>query len=371
MKIAMIGHKHIPSHEGGVEVVVEELSTRMVQLGHSVTCYNRKGHYVSRNESACGSYRGITIKTVMTIDRKGLSAMTSSFFAALQASLGDYDVVHFHAEGPCAMLWIPKLFGKRCICTIHGIDHKRAKWHGFARKYILFGEKVAVRWADKIIVLSREMQRYFQETYGRATRYIPNGISRPEIGKSSLLRSKFGLEKGNYILFLGRLVPEKGIRSLISAFRQVETDKKLIIAGGASDTDAFVHELRVLAEDDDRILFTGFVDGQEREELYSNAYLYVLPSDLEGMPMSLLEAMSYGNCCLTSDIPECVEVIGNHGVTFQRGNTDDLREKLQWLCTCPTEVARYRAGAADFICRRFNWDKVVDDTLALYSGREE
>lgn len=288
LNIAMLGHKRIPSREGGIEIVVEELSTRMVKLGHRVTCFNRKGHHVSGSEfdgNQLSEYKGVKLKPVWTLDKKGLAAMTSSLSAAIKAALGKYDVVHFHAEGPCAMLWIPKLFGKRCIATIHGIDWQHAKWGGFASKYIKFGEKVAVKYADEIIVLSEGVQKYFMDAYGRKTVFIPNGVNRPVIRESKLIKEKFGLDKDSYILFLGRLVPEKGISYLIEAFKQIETDKKLVIAGGSSDTDEFLLYLKKLAKDDKRIIFTGFVQGQLLEELYSNAYLYTLPSDLEGMPL--------------------------------------------------------------------------------------
>lgn len=178
---------------------------------------------------------------------------------------------------------------------------------GIWTKFIRQGEKHAVKYADEIIVLSEEVQKYFMDTYGRKTRFIPNGVNRPEIRSAELIHENYGLTKDSYILFLGRLVPEKGIRYLIEAFKQVKTDKKLVIAGGSSDTDEFAKELKELAKGDDRILFTGFVQGQALDELYSNAYIYTLPSDLEGMPLSLLEAMSYGNCCLVSDVAECAE----------------------------------------------------------------
>ncbi len=369
MNIAMLGHKRIPSREGGVEIVVEELSVRMAEQGHAVTCYNRKGHHVSGREfdrQTLSEYKGVRLKDVITIDKKGLAAMTSSFFAAIKAAIGKYDIVHFHAEGPCAMIWIPKLFGKRLVCTIHGLDHKREKWTGFAKKYILFGEKMAVRFADEIIVLSRGVQEYFEKTYGRKTVFIPNGVTMPENKNADLITSQFDLHKDGYILFLGRIVPEKGLRYLVEAFRKVNTDKKLVIAGGSSDTEDFWNELREMAQDDERIVFTGFVQGQLLEELYSNAYVYTLPSDLEGMPLSLLEAMSYGNCCLVSDIAECAEVVEDKAVTFAKGNVADLTEKLQWLCNASAGVLKYKKEAADFICRKYNWDKIVDRTLELY-----
>lgn len=369
LRIGMLGHKRIPSREGGVEIVVEELSTRMVALGHEVTCYNRSGHHVSGKEfdaNTLKEYKGVRLRPVFTVDFKGLAAMTSSFFGALCCAFSKYDVIHFHAEGPCAMLWLPKLFGKKCVATIHGIDWKRAKWGGFASKYIKFGEKIAAKYADEIIVLSENVQKYFMDTYGRKTVFIPNGVNRPNLRSPQLIKEILGLDKDEYILFLGRLVPEKGITYLIEAFKDVKTEKKLVIAGGSSDTDIFMKELRNLAEGDDRIIFTGFVQGQMLEELYSNAYLYTLPSDLEGMPLSLLEAMSYGNCCLTSDIAECAEVVEDKVLLFHKSDTVELREKLQFVCNHPDEVRKLKHGVSDFICQKYNWDDVVKQTLDLY-----
>lgn len=370
LHIAMLGHKRIPSREGGIEIVVEELSTRMAALGHSVTCFNRGGHHVSGKKFDTGKvkrYKGVRLITVPTLDKKGLAAMTSSFFAALRAALGKYDVVHFHAEGPCAMIWLPKLFGKRCVVTIHGLDWQREKWqNGFGSKYIHLGEKMAVKFADEIIVLSKGVQEYFQKTYGRKTLFIPNGVNRPVLRKADLIKKKFGIDKDGYLLFLGRIVPEKGIRYLLQAYKQLHTDKKLVIAGGSSDTDDFLQEIHTLAAGDDRIIFTGFVAGQALEELYSNAYLYLLPSDLEGMPLSLLEAMSYGNCCVVSDIAECAEVVEDKAVTFQKSNVQDLKEKLQRLCDDPATVQKYKEEAADFICRKYDWDEITRQTLEIY-----
>ena len=369
VKIAMLGHKSIPSRQGGIEIVVEELAVRMAALGHQITVYNRSGHHVSGKEfdqKKLREYKGIRMKYVPTIDKKGLAAMSASFFAAVAAAFGKYDVVHFHAEGPCAMLWLPKLFGKRCIATVHGLDHQRAKWGKFASTYIMLGEKCAVRFADEIIVLSEGVQKYFLDTYGRKTRFIPNGVNRPVIHEAEIIKDKFGLEKDTYILFLGRLVPEKGLRYLIQAFKQVKTDKKLVIAGGSSDTDEFASELWEMAKDDDRIIFTGFVQGQELDELYSNAYVYTLPSDLEGMPLSLLEAMSYGNCCLVSDIDECASVVEDKALVFRKSNVDDLKEKMQLACDRADIVAQMKTCAADFICKKYNWDDVVNETLSLY-----
>lgn len=369
--VSMFGQKRL-SREGGIEIVVKELSTRMVRDGCQVTCYNRSGHHVSGAEyDKKTEYDGICPKFVPTIEKKGLSAVSSSFFAALYSAFGKYDVVHIHAEGPAFFAWLPKMFGKRVVVTIHGIDWQREKWKsGFGSKFIHQGEKNAAKYADEIIVLSKGVQDYFKNTYGRETRFIPNGVNRPEIKKAKLITEKFGLTKDSYILFLGRLVPEKGIRYLIEAFKNVKTDKKLVIAGGSSDTDSFTKELKNLAKGDDRIIFTGFVQGKILGELYSNAYMYTLPSDLEGMPLSLLEAMSYGNCCLVSDIPECTEVVEDKALIFKKSDVEDLKEKLQDACDHPEKVMELKKQAADFICEKYNWDDVVEKTMKLYRGEK-
>lgn len=372
LNIAMLGHKRIPSREGGIEIVVEELSSRMVKKGHKVVSYNRSGHHVAGAEfdgKGMTEYKGVKLKNVFTINRKGLAAMTSSVFASLRAAFGKYDVVHVHAEGPAFMCWLPKLLGKRVIVTVHGLDWARAKWGKFASLYIRTGEKNAVRFADEIIVLSAGVQDYFKKTYGRETKFIPNSVNRLEVREVKEIRKKWGLEKDEYILYLGRIVPEKGEKYLIEAFREIDTDKKLVIAGGSSDTDAFMNELKAMAKGDDRIIFTGFIQGRALEELYSNAYVYCLPSDLEGMPLSLLEAMSYGNCCLTSDIPECAEVVEDKAITFKKSDVKDLKEKLEWLVTNPDVVNKYKATATDFICEKYSWDDVVDKTIDLYRGK--
>lgn len=363
----MFGQKRL-SREGGIEIVVKELCTRMAKNGSTVTCYNRSGHHVSGAEyDKKTEYEGINQKCVPTIEKKGLAAVSSSFFAALYSAFGKYNVVHIHAEGPAFFSWLPKLLGKRVIVTVHGLDWQREKWKsGFGSKFIKQGEKNAVKYADEIIVLSKGVHDYFRNQYGRETRFIPNGVNRPEIRKAELITDKFGLTKDSYILFLGRLVPEKGIRYLVEAFKNVKTEKKLIIAGGSSDTDSFMKELKELAKDDKRIIFTGFVQGQMLEELYSNAYIYTLPSDLEGMPLSLLEAMSYGNCCLVSDIQECTEVVEDKALIFKKSNVQDLQNKLQEACNRTEKVMELKQQAADYICKKYNWDDVVEETLKLY-----
>ena len=366
----MIGHKYIPSRDGGVEVVVSNLAPHLVEIGYDVTCYNRTNRQfkkLRKTGELMREYRGVHLIWAPTVDRRGLAAMSSSIFATVMAAFSRFDLVHYHTEGPCVLCWLPRLFGKKVVVTVHGLDHQRQKWGRFASAYILWGEKAAVRHADSIIVLSRGVQDYFREKYGRETVLIPNGIDPAEIRPACEITRQFGLASREYILFLGRLVPEKGIHYLIEAYQRLKTDKKLVIVGGTSDTDEYVRRLYDMAGDSPSILFTGFQQGPVAEELFSNAYLYVLPSDLEGMPLSLLEAMNYGCCCVTSDIGECADVMDGSGFTFPRGNTEALREILQDLCDHPDKAEVQRSQARAVVSSKYTWRDITAQTGALYS----
>lgn len=380
LRIAMIGHKRIPSREGGVEIVVEELAVRMAALGHRVDAYNRYGHHVSgkKYDEEYGwkgrkFYKGVRVYIIPTFRSSSLNAIVYSFFATIRALFGRYDVLHYHAEGPCAMLWLPKLFHRRIVVTVHGLDWQRAKWGNLASYVIKFGEKMAAKYADEVIVLSENVQKYFADTYHRKVTYIPNGISRPALREAQMITEKYGLKKDGYLLSLGRIVPEKGLHYLIEAFAKIDTDMKLVIAGGNSHAVEYMERIHRMAAQDDRIIMTDFVQGQMLEELYSNAYAFVLPSDVEGMALTLLEAMSFGNCCLVSDICENTEVVEDKALVFRKGDTKDLRQKLQYMLAHPEVVHEYGAQSADFICSKYNWDEVVGETIKLYrtdlSGR--
>lgn len=371
MKIAMIGHKRVPSREGGVERVVEELSTRLVKMGYEVDIYNRKGKNVQdknvdKENNKLKEYNGAKIITIPTINRKGFDALIYSFFSSIRASLSKYDVLHYHAEGSCVMLWIPHIFRKRIIVTIHGLDWQRSKWGGFATKYIKFGEKLAAKYADEIIVLSESTKKYFNKEYNRDVHFIPNGVNKANVMQENIIKQKWNLEKNNYVLFLARIVPEKGLHYLIEAFKKIETNKKLVIAGGASHTNEYLKKIKEMIKDDDRILMTGFVQGRELEELYSNCCLYCLPSDIEGMPISLLEAMSYGCNCLVSDIEENVQVTENYATKFIKGNIGNLEEKLK---LCIESQKDRKKEISDYIIKKYNWDIVVNKTICLYENK--
>ena len=373
LRIAMIGQKRVPSREGGVEVVVWELATRLRDLGMEVDCYNRGGYMIvkerdySKVQGKKGWFKdGIRILTIPTVSNGKLNAIIYSALAAVRALFGHYDVIHFHAEGPCLMCWLPKLFGIRVVATIHGLDWQRAKWGHFASKMLKAGEKMAARYADEVIVLSQNLQDYFQKEYGRETHFIPNGVNLPAKVPAKEITERWGLEKDGYIMTLCRIVPEKGLHYLLEAFESVQTDKKLLLAGGPSNAEEYYEEIKALAAKDERVILAGLVEGNTLAELLSNAYLFVLPSDVEGMSISLLEAMSYGNCCLVSDIRESTEVVEDHAPVFKKSDVKDLQKVLQELADHPEKVEEYRSGAQDFICSKYNWDEVVEKTMRLY-----
>lgn len=367
MRIVMIGHKYVPSREGGVEIVVDELATRMASDGHEVTLFNRK----RKNYEKISEYNGCKVEQVFTINKKSLDAIVYAFFSTLKArrmlKKRQVDIVHFHAEGPCLFLnLLPKKKKRpdtKIIVTIHGLDWQRGKWGGFASWILKRGEKKAVKYADEMIVLSKNNKGYFRKEYHRTTKYIPNGIQKPQLHEPEIIKERFGLTKDSYILFLARIVPEKGLDYLIDAWKlvkqQLNTDKKLVIAGGDSHSGEYYESVMKKIEGDDSIISTGFVEGQLLQELYSNAYLYVLPSDVEGMPMSLLEALSYGNVCLVSDIPENTEVINEDCYVFRRGSVDRLRHQIK-------KIIGLNLQTHDNAVIPYDWDDVVDQTMKIY-----
>ena len=390
MKIAMIGHKRIPSREGGIEVVVEELSTRMAEQGIDVTVYNRKGKHVAgynkinAPERKSFDYKGVHVKTVFTFRNKSLNAIVYSYFATKKACRSKCDIIHFHAEGPCAMIPIAKKRGKRCIATIHGLDWKRSKWGGFATRFLLYGEKMAVKYADEIIVLSEADQQYFKKHYNRETTLIPNGVNEPVYYPPKVIRLKHTLNGEDYMLFVARIVPEKGVHTLVEAYSKSGIEVPLVIAGGSSHTSEYYQTIKTFAEKFNdkasrarrkaRIIMTGFVQGRELEELFGNAAMYILPSEIEGMPISLMEAMSYGNICLVSDIPENTAVVGQHGYCFTNKDAESLRDSMRDIIAHIREIREdpnyTKEAIARQVLERYNWDNVVKQTIEVYKRHE-
>ncbi|MGI6085681.1 MAG: glycosyltransferase family 4 protein [Acetivibrionales bacterium] len=364
MKIAMIGQKGIPSRSGGIEIHVEEIAKRLVKKGCEVDVYCRKS-YCNKREKA---YEGI--KTIFTpyINTKCLDAITHSFTSLIHALFGRNDIVHFHALGPSALAFIAKLAGKKVVCTVHGLDWKRSKWGGFSSRFLKFGEYCTARFADRTISVSESLIGYYREKYRKNIDYIKNGVEIKEYVEPKLIDEKWKLAGNSYFLYLGRLVPEKGIHYLIDAYKKLSTEKRLVIAGGSSHSGDYEKELHQKAGNDENIIFTGFVQGRILEELMSNAFVYVLPSDIEGMPISLLEAMSYGKLCLASDIEENKAVLSGHGITFRHGDINDLTEKMAIIIRDERKLNISPASIIEYIKNNFDWDDSACRTYELYAG---
>lgn len=360
MKIAMIGHKRIPGREGGIEVVVEELSTRMANLGNEVTVYNRKSKSVKSKKK----YKNVRLVTIPTIEKKSTDAVIYSFFASIHALFQHYDVIHYHGIGPSFFLFLPHIFRIRTIVTVHGLNYKTPKWKGFGAKFMRWGELITAKYADEIIVLSKEQKTYFNRKYNREAIYIPNGVTLQDIIAPKIIQEKYHLNKNGYILFLSRLVPGKGAEYLIRAYKQISSELPLIIAGDAPFVSDFVNEIKREAKSDERIKFIGFVEGQELQELYSNARLFVFPSEAEGMPLCLLEALSYNTPCLVSDIPENIEVGGRYVTSFKSADINDLKNKLEMILGQPFKNNAY---LREYVKNNYNWDEVVRKTLKVYN----
>lgn len=356
--VALIGHKRIPDRSGGVEVVVEELASRLAGRGFAVTAYNR----CSKGQRSGGSFEGVRLVDIPTPANKNLNAVVYSYLATICAIASRADVIHYHALGPAASLWLAKLLGKRVVVTVHGLNYLTPKWKGLGAKYIKFGERLAAKKADETIVLSKSIQRYFEECYGFTPAYIPNGVSMPaEVDDDSIL-DRLGLRGSNFLLCVSRLVPGKGLETLVEAFRQVDTEADLIIAGDSDHVEDFKAGLKKLAATDSRIRFIGNVCKTDICALYAATRAFVFPSEAEGMPMSLLEALWFDCPCLVSDIPENTEVLDGHGLTFRVGDAEDLKEKLSAL----TQSFPVREDTRSLIVERHDWDRVVDETVKVY-----
>lgn len=358
MKIAMLGQKGIPATYGGIERHVEELSTRLVDRGHDVTVYCRPYYTKLR-----GEYRGVKLVTLPTVRTKHMDTASHCAISIPHILSQDYDIVHFHALGPSLFAGIPRFRGMRTAVTVHGLDWQREKWGAVATWILRRCEYTAAFYPDRTIVVSKALREYFWQKHDVTVTYIPNGTVLPHIRKANKIM-EMGLRPESYILFVGRLVPEKGCHYLIDAYNKLDTDVSLVIAGGTSFSTEYVDRLHSMA--DDRTRFLGYVYGDTLDELYSNARLFVLPSDIEGLPIALLEAMSFGKCCLTSDIPENLEVIGNCGATFRRGDVDDLAEKMRGLVADPRRCDALGDHARRHVLETYDWDGVTLHTEAIY-----
>ncbi|HBF67372.1 MAG TPA: glycosyl transferase family 1 [Candidatus Magasanikbacteria bacterium] len=367
MRVAMIGQKGLPAAYGGVERHVEELSTRLAKRGIEVTVYNRRWFSDYQKKT----FQGIRVVTTPTLHTKHFDTITHTLTSTIHALITHHDIIHFHGVGPSLLSWIPRIFSPHTvvITTFHCIDRKHKKWGGFARIMLRLGEWSTCRFAHKIIAVSKTIAAYALAVYDCTAIYIPNGINpvKPITNSEQIIQNQFGLTHNNYVAVVTRLIPHKGIHHLITAFTGLNTKKKLVIVGGGHFTDLYVKRLHELTHGDKRIIFTGFQSGAALHALYEHAALVVQPSELEGLSISLLEAMNYGRPLLASDIDENREALSDYGWYFKSGNSADLARQLKKLLATPRITLERRAKIGQvYVNNLFNWDTITSDTLHLY-----
>ncbi len=360
MRIAYIAVKGMPIG-GGVEKVTEELGSRLAGKGHEVTVYSSRDYGTSD-----GLYKGMHIKTVPSVNAKAFHKLSICLHATLDVMRHcDADLVHVHAVGPSLFSIFPRMRGIPTVVQTHGLEWQRDKWGLIGKTFLRLSDYSVAYFPNKATSVSKVQKTYYEQKFGREVVYIPNGVSPVERVKPNWILEQ-ALLPDRYILFAARLVPEKGAHFLIEAFRGLKTDMKLVIAGDAAHAEPYKARLRSLAGDDPRIIFPGFVTGGPLEELFSNAYLFCLPSTLEGLPVALLDAMNYGNCCVSSDIPENLEALEDYGYTFRNRDAGDLRRVLADLIENPQKVHEKKSPALEHVRRNYSWDTVTDQMEALY-----
>lgn len=365
MKIAFIGQKGIPARNGGVEKYVENLAINLADKGQEVLVYNRKNYLPDK----ITDFKGVKIISLPGLRGKNFEAISYNFLACLDVLWRQVDIIHFQSVGPASLIWLVKLFKPRTrvIFTFHCQDYYHQKWGFFARLYLRLGEKIGCLLADKIITISKELTEYVGRRYHKNSIYIPNGA---DISKNLPVDEirRWGLDKGNYIVYIGRLVRHKGVHYLIDAYQRLKTDKKLVIVGESAHTDDYVRELRALASANDNIIFIGNQTGQVLAELYSNAYLFIQPSESEGLSIALLEAMGYQTACLASDIRANLEALGQTGFFFTNTNINDLRDKLRFILDNPDKAEIKAVEACERVKKHYNWQDIIATILKVYNG---
>ena len=366
LRIAMIGQRGVPATFGGVERHVEELGARLASRGHRILVYTRTNYAPERRDH----WRGMEVRNLATVDSKHLDAIVHSARSTVAAMRAGVDVIHYPAVGPGLPSPLPRFASRASVVqTIHGLDSQRAKWSAAAQLVLRTSEWMSARVPNETIVVARHLADHYRERYDRATTYIPNGVDEPTVRPPDSIATRWGLTRGSYLLFLGRLVPEKAPDLLMRAFRRIPGDLRLVIAGGSSYTDDYVAGLERAAADDPRVILAGYVFGAELDELYSNAAAFVLPSAIEGLPLTLLEAASYGTPVVASDIPPHLEVVDADGPghrLFPVGDEEGLAGALRRV-TAATQAERTGAGELrEQVLATYRWDAIADATEAVY-----
>jgi len=367
MRIVMIGQRGVPATFGGIERHVEEVGAALVSLGHEVTVFCRPNYVQDR----CSSHRGMTLCHLQTVGTKHLDAICHSVLSSAASLRSGFDIVHYHALGPGLAAPLPRwLSTARVVQTIHGRDDQRAKWAPPARAVLKLGSWMSARVPDATVVVSRDLAAFYRQRYEQDVDFIPNGVTMTTARQGGRTLERLGLQPGRYLLFVGRLVPEKAPDMLIRAFRHVAGDLKLVIVGGSSYSSCYVEHLEELAAADSRVRLTGFRYGHALEELYGGAAAFVNPSSLEGMPLTLLDAAGSGTPVVASDIAPHVEVLGRTDRPGRRlfGSGDD-GALVHAVHRALADPVGERAGARalrDEVLASYRWCQVAEATEAVY-----
>ncbi len=363
MKIAFLGSRGIPARYSGFETFYEQLAVRLAARGHDVTVYNRS-HFI---KDVRGSYQGVRLVTLPSIPTKHLDTLTHTLISSLHALTRRYDITYYSIVGNSPLAWIPRLVGSKVLLNVDGEDWAREKWGKFARWYQLRCEKIACRTAHMIIADAREVQRRYRDLYGTESVFVPYGGNLSGDDQTGVLQ-QWGLSPGRYIYYVGRFVPENAIDLLIRAFRNVETDIKLVITGDAPYMDEYKRHLHELASDDNRVVFTGYAFGDAYKQLSSHALLYVQPSGVDGTRPALLDQLGFGNCVVVRNSTVNMEVIQDAGYAFDRSQPEtSLAELLQTLVDHPDKVDAMKEKARYRIATYYNWEWITDFYLDLFS----
>ncbi len=364
MKIFILGQKGIPARGGGVETHVHNLATKLSKLGHSVFAYTRNSY----SDKNIKEYKGVRLISLPSVNTKSLDAISHTFLACLDFIFKrrKADVIHFHSIGPASLIWLIKLFRPKTkvFFTFHSQCYYNTKWGKLAKLYLYFGERIGCKLADELIVVSKSLKEYVEKKYNREAIYIPNGVEIPTSSEAKDIREKWNLNQGSYILSVSRIVRNKGLEYLIEAYKDLNTDKKLVIVG---DGD-YKEELMKLADKNENIIFTGRQSGEVLNELYSNADLFVQASEAEGLSISLLEAVSYKLAVLISDIDANMEVMGEDSFNFKNKNSDDLKSKLESFLKLKNQenLDKNIEIVYNKLVSEYNWDNIINKVIGLY-----
>lgn len=369
-RIAVTGFRGIPATWGGIEHQCEETYSRLAARGYRITAYARS-HYVGESVR---SYKGVSIRTLWTLNTKYTEAILHTFLAVLDIVRTGPEIVHVYSQGPCLFLPLIRLFRPktRVFFTCVGLDWRRRKWPRWAATFIRLGERLSARLSHYQVVVSRELQDYYRDQYGVEAHYIPNGVT-PVVPRALGRVALHDLPPRGYFLFVGRLVPEKRVEDLIMAFLAKPRPNLLVIAGDAAGTEDYVARLRSLAGGNPSILFVGYQYGDALADLYANARAFVNPSELEGMPLTVLEALAHGLACVVSDIAPHREVLeGTTHFSFPAGEVGALASCLDALDTMESDLLEdYGKEARRHVADHFSWDGAVERLEKLYLSAVE